>query len=95
MLTAAAEFFENALRLDLGLQTFEGAINRLSFFDLDFGHVRGKRLVPVKHRRFEWGGDRIHPAALVKCGETLVFVLLAGKNPKKPGRRLNPRPGNL
>ena len=39
VLTAAAELFENAFDFDFALKTFEGTINWLSFFDLDFGHV--------------------------------------------------------
>ena len=38
VLTAAAEFFEGAFSLDLGLEAFESAVDGLSFFNGDFGH---------------------------------------------------------
>jgi hypothetical protein len=38
VLTAAAEFFKSTFGLDLGFETLEGTIDRLSFFDDDFWH---------------------------------------------------------
>lgn len=38
VLTAAAEFFKSTFGLDLGFETLEGTIDRLSFFDGDFWH---------------------------------------------------------
>lgn len=36
-----ADFFENAFHFELGLEAFEGAVDGLSFADLDFGHTFG------------------------------------------------------
>ncbi len=41
MAAETAHFFENAFHFELGLEAFEGAVDGLSFADLDFGHTFG------------------------------------------------------
>ena len=40
MRTQAADFFEDAVHFEAGLETFESAVNGLAFTDLNFGHKR-------------------------------------------------------
>lgn len=34
-----ADFFEDAFHLELGLQALQSAVDRLTFADLNFGHI--------------------------------------------------------
>jgi len=38
--TQAADFFEDAIHFEAGLEAFESAVNGLAFADLNFGHKR-------------------------------------------------------
>lgn len=38
----AADFFEDAVHFEAGLEAFESAVNGLAFADLNFGHKRGR-----------------------------------------------------
>ena len=47
MRAQTANFIEDAFHFELGLEALEGAIYGFAFFDLDFWHEKGLRLVVV------------------------------------------------